>query len=80
VGFKAETAKSANELKAAAERFMKESRVDIVVANDVSGGRVLGSGFSEVIILTKKKAVKVPRDVKENVARRILDVVAAEIR
>ncbi len=80
VGFKAETAGSSAELRRAAERFMKESRVDMVVANDVTGGEVFGSRFSEVLILTRRRRLKVPRDLKENVARRILDVVASEIR
>jgi phosphopantothenoylcysteine decarboxylase/phosphopantothenate--cysteine ligase len=79
VGFKAETANSRDGLKAAAERFMRESRVDVVVANDVTGGKVFGSRFAEVLILTKRRTVRVPTDLKENIARRILDVIAGEI-
>ena len=78
--FKAETANSSDELKRAAERYIKESRVDMVVANNVSGGEVFGSSFNEVLILTRRRRLKVPHDLKDNVARKILDVVAGEIR
>ena len=78
--FKAETAKSSGELKRAADCFMRESRVDMVVANNVRRGEVFGSTFNEVLIVTKKRTVNVPRDTKDNIARRILDVVAKEIR
>ncbi len=78
-GFKAETPESSGELKRTANQFMKESRVNLVVANDVTGGKVFGSRFSEVLILTKRRTVRVGRDIKENVASRILDVIASEI-
>ena len=51
----------------------------MVVANNVSGGAAFGSDYNELLIVTKRRTVHLARDLKTNLAGRLLDEVAAEI-
>lgn len=51
VAFKAEAAGSQEELEGAAARFLKESGVDMVVANDVGWGKGIGGATNSVTLL-----------------------------
>jgi phosphopantothenoylcysteine decarboxylase/phosphopantothenate--cysteine ligase len=73
VAFKAETVNSIKELESRAKAFMKESRVDMVVANKVVRGNAFGSDYNEVLIISRGRRVFVPRATKEKIASRILD-------
>jgi phosphopantothenoylcysteine decarboxylase/phosphopantothenate--cysteine ligase len=79
VAFKAETVDSLKGLEAVAKAYLTESQVDMVVANDVSGGAAFGSDYNELLIVTKRRTVHLARDLKTNLAGRLLEEVAAEI-
>ncbi len=79
VAFKAETAPSKEELAKAAKRFMKESGVDMVVANDVSGGKGFGADTNSVLILQGKGSKSLGERSKDDIARAVLDEVAANL-
>jgi phosphopantothenoylcysteine decarboxylase/phosphopantothenate--cysteine ligase len=79
VAFKAETAGSLKELERTARSYMAESKADMVVANDVSGGAAFGSDYNELLVLTRRRTVHLPRDLKSNLAKRVLEEVAAEL-
>ncbi len=80
VAFKAETAPSERELKRAAERFMHQAGVDLVVANDVSNGKGFGADTNSVLILGSRTARKLSERPKEQIAKVILDLVAARLK
>lgn len=79
VAFKAETVRSLRELEGAAKKYLAESKADMVVANNVSGGAAFGSDYNEVLVVTKGRTVHISRDLKSNLARILLDEVAAEV-
>ncbi len=79
VSFKAETAPSKEELAKAAKRFMKESGADMVVANDVSGGKGFGADSNSVLILHGKDSRSLGERSKDDIARAVLDEVAANL-
>lgn len=70
VGFAAET----DDLVANAERKLRDKRLDLVVANDVSASN---AGFAvetnSVVLVDRKGRIEVPLAAKEEVADRILD-------
>lgn len=81
VAFKAEYKLSDNELVESAYRRLKTSHADLIVANDV--GRE-GVGFqadtNEVFIIDKdKKVIHIPLTSKQEIARKLLDVVSEKI-
>lgn len=82
VGFKAEHNRTEQELVEIAFKKLKESKSDIVVANDVSiknGG--IGSDFNEVIIIDEeKKYKKCPLQSKRDIAKEILQVIIEKIQ
>ncbi len=80
VAFKAETVGSPKELEAVAKAYLAESKADMVVANDVSGGAGFGSDYNELVIVTKRRTVHLARDLKTNLVGRLLEEVASEIR
>ncbi len=80
VAFKAETAHSKEELKRAAERFMKETGVDLVVANDVSDGKAFGADTNSVLILDGKRTRELSERPKESIAGAVLDAAVLRMR
>ncbi len=80
VAFKAETVGSLRELGRRGEAYLPESKVDMVVANNVSGGAPFGSDYNEVLIVTKERTVHLARDLKVNLVRRLLDEVCSRAR
>lgn len=56
---------------------MVESRADMVVANDVSGGKVFGADTNSVLILQGRASKSVGERSKSEIARVVLDEVVA---
>lgn len=79
VAFKADTTGSLKELEAVAKAYLAESKADMVVANDVSGGAAFGSDYNELLVVTRRRTVHFARDLKVRLAARLLNEVAAEI-
>lgn len=67
VGFKAEFGIRRDELKAKAKEFLREKKLDIVVANDIEKD-VFGSDVSDVIIVDKEVTKEFGRKPKEEIA------------
>ena len=80
VAFKAETALSQEDLKQAAKRFMHHAGADLVVANDVSNGKGFGADTNSVLILDGGTTKKLSERPKEQIAKVILDMVAARLK
>jgi phosphopantothenoylcysteine decarboxylase/phosphopantothenate--cysteine ligase len=79
VAFKAETAPEKKDLIEAAKRFRKESGADIVVANDVSGGKAFGEDTNSVLILQDSGMKIVSERSKNEIARVVLDEVSRSL-
>jgi phosphopantothenoylcysteine decarboxylase / phosphopantothenate---cysteine ligase len=79
VAFKAETASSKLELAKAARQFAIESRADMVVANDVSGGKVFGADNNSVLILHGRSSTNLGERSKADVAKEVLDEVTKDL-
>jgi len=79
VAFKAETASSEGQLTKAARRFMRKSGADMVVANDVSGGKGFGTDTNSVLILQAKGSKSLSERSKNDVAKAVLDEVSANL-
>jgi len=79
VAFKAETVGSLKELERVAKAYLADSKADMVVANSVSGGAAFGSDYNELLVVTKGRTVHLARDLKTNLARKLLEEVASEI-
>jgi phosphopantothenoylcysteine decarboxylase/phosphopantothenate--cysteine ligase len=74
VGFAAETVKDAGELSQLAKAKLKSKGCDILVANDVSAGKVFGSDKNNVLILSKQGTQESVTGSKTLVANAILDI------
>jgi len=79
VGFAAETGDADGDVLHHAERKLLAKGCDVLVVNDVSGGRVFGSPENEVVILrrvgdTVVTAAEIPQQRKSLVAHAIWDV------
>ncbi|MBI2773500.1 MAG: bifunctional phosphopantothenoylcysteine decarboxylase/phosphopantothenate--cysteine ligase CoaBC [Chloroflexi bacterium] len=74
IGFKAETGDPVAE----ASRMLREKRLDLVVANDVSRD-VFGSDSDEVTFVSADGAEPLPRMTKTEVARRLVEKIAARL-
>jgi phosphopantothenoylcysteine decarboxylase/phosphopantothenate--cysteine ligase len=74
VGFAAETVKDAGELSQLAKSKLKSKGCDILVANDVSAGKVFGSDKNNVLILSKQGTQESVTGSKTLVANAILDI------
>jgi phosphopantothenoylcysteine decarboxylase/phosphopantothenate--cysteine ligase len=77
VGFAAETAASARELETIAQAKLAFKGCDLLVANDVSGGKTFGADATEVLIVNALGPAKAASGSKLEVAHRILDAAAA---
>ena len=74
VGFAAETASDASELRQLAAHKLMSKGCDILVANDISDGRVFGKDTNDVVILAKSGIEKAASGNKTEVAHAILDI------
>lgn len=74
VGFAAETAPNSSDLRSLAASKLMSKGCDIIVANDVSDGKVFGSDENSVIILTKSGVEIETSGSKGDVAAAILDI------
>ena len=77
VGFKAEADVSDNKLVDSAFERLKKSKIDLIVANRISGKTSFGSDMNEVFIINniggKKNAKKIPLASKKEIADKIAD-------
>ena len=80
VAFKAETVGSLKELEGIAKVYLADSKADMVVANDVSGGAAFGSDYNELLIVTRRRTVHLARGLKTDLSRRLLDEIVTEIK
>lgn len=74
VGFAAETCENIDELRSLAKNKLLAKGCDVIVANDVSVGKVFGSDSNRVSILTAKGATAEVSGNKLTVANAILDI------
>lgn len=82
VGFKAEFQVTDEDLIASAYYCMKDTNVDLIVANDVGrAGCHFGSDTDEVFIIgPNKKVVHVPLTSKREIAKKIFDIVVERLK
>ena len=71
VGFKAETDVSKRELVTKSRRKMKESKADLMVANDI-GSKYTSNNYNEMILVNSKNVVKTGKKTKQKIAKIIL--------
>jgi len=72
VGFKAETNLSRKKLEESAKKKMKESKADLIVANDIGSARYRKNpDYNEILIVNSKKAVSSGWKRKEKLAKLI---------
>lgn len=78
VGVAAET----NDLLANARKKLINKNLDMIVANDVSDGKVFGSDFNEVYIIAKhyQQPIYIPNQSKQEIANIILQHIAQEVK
>ena len=72
VGFKAETNLCDESLISSAKKSMLDSKLDLIVANDVSRGG-MGTEENRVIIIDKKDNQRVVKGKKSEIARSVID-------
>ncbi len=80
VAFKAETAPTRDELTRAAKNFRKESGADMVVANDVSGGKAFGADTNSVLVVHDGGSKSTGELSKREIASVVLDEVSKSLR
>jgi len=80
VAFKAETAPEKDELSRAAKKFRKESGADMVVANDVSGGKAFGADTNSVLMVDHRGSKSIGERSKREIAGSVLDEVGRLLR
>jgi phosphopantothenoylcysteine decarboxylase/phosphopantothenate--cysteine ligase len=80
LAFKAETVGSTEELEERARAYLRESGVEMVAANPITKEVGFGSDRNEVIIVTRDRTLNLGRDLKERLARRILDEVSRDLQ
>jgi len=69
VGFKAETDLSKKKLEESARKKMKESKADLMIANDIGTRYQKNPDFNEIILVNSKKAVSAGWKRKEKLAK-----------
>jgi phosphopantothenoylcysteine decarboxylase/phosphopantothenate--cysteine ligase len=74
VGFAAETAHDISQLRQLAAHKLMAKGCDLLVANDVSEGRVFGSTNNSVLILSKTGVERSVEGTKAQVASAVLDI------
>ena len=69
VGIKAETDISKNELVSSAKKKLKDSKADMIVANDIGRNYNKDPNYNEIIIVDSKSTTKIPRTKKERLSK-----------
>jgi len=69
IGFKAETNISKKELVNRAKKKLKESKADMIIANDIGRNYNKDPSFNEIIIVDSKGTTNVPRTKKERLSK-----------
>jgi len=69
VGFKAETNLSKKKLEESARKKMKESKADLIIANDVGTRYQKNPDYNEIILVNSGKAVSSGWKRKEKLAK-----------
>jgi phosphopantothenoylcysteine decarboxylase/phosphopantothenate--cysteine ligase len=78
VGFAAETADSAEHLLELGTAKLVRKGADLLVCNDVSGGKVFGSADNTVVIIDRERIVAQASGSKDVVAHRICDAILSQ--
>jgi phosphopantothenoylcysteine decarboxylase/phosphopantothenate--cysteine ligase len=76
VGFAAETSSNLEEL--AAQKLASKG-CDLLVANDVSGGAVFGQGENSVCVVDRAGVVANIASSKTEIAKQLIDIIAARL-
>jgi len=71
VGFKAETNLSKKKLEEAARKKMKESKADLIIANDIGTRYQKNPEYNEIILVNSKKTASSGWKKKEKLAKLI---------
>ena len=77
VGFAAETTEDSAQLRQLAAHKLMSKGCDLLVANDVSKGKVFGSESNSVLILSKSGVEQAVEGSKDEVASVILDILGS---
>jgi len=76
VGFAAET----QELLENAKKKLEKKNLDLIVANDVSGGKIFGSSQTKVKLITKEGEILEAEGSKEEVAKVIMQTLSSMLK
>jgi len=79
VGFKAETNLSKKKLEESAKKKMKESKADLMIANDIGIKYQKNPDFNEIILVNSKKTVSSGWKKKEKLAKIIRKVIEKRV-
>ena len=80
IGFKAETNLSRNKLIKSAQKKMKESKADIIIANDIGTKYQKNPDYNEVLIVNSTKTISSGRKKKEQIAKFIIKEIEKKIK
>ena len=69
VGFKAETDISKKELVNRAKKKLKESKADMIIANDIGRKYNKDTNYNEIIIVDSKGITNIPKTKKEKLSK-----------
>ena len=69
VGFKAETDISKKELVNRAKKKLKDSKADMIIANDIGHNYNKDPSYNEIVIVDSKGITNVPRTKKERLSK-----------
>jgi len=80
IGFAAETEPDESKLEALAQLKLLQKGCDILVANDVSGGKVFDDDSTAVVIVGKALPSLIVRGTKKQAAARLIDVIVSSLK
>jgi len=80
IGFKAETNLSRKKLEESARKKMKESKADLIVANDIGARYQKNPDFNEILLVNSKKTVSSGRKSKEKLGKIIKNELEKKFR
>jgi phosphopantothenoylcysteine decarboxylase/phosphopantothenate--cysteine ligase len=69
IGFKAETDISKKELVSRAKKKLKESKADMIIANDIGKKYKKDSSYNEIIVVDSEGSTHIPRTKKERLSK-----------
>ena len=69
IGFKAETDISKKELISRAKKKLKESKANMIIANDIGKRYKKDSSYNEIIVVDSESATHIPRTKKERLSK-----------